>query len=140
MKFTETQLAEAIELIQASESQKARKDMRRAVRTSVRASVAVKLEMNSKAEWTQTTLHDISARGIRLEWSDAMEVGSSFLLRLPNKDEHGPNVPLICRVANCVQGKDVFLVGAEFVGRLTPRKSAGDNAADLSRIQQSILD
>jgi hypothetical protein len=140
MKFTETQLAEAIELIQASESQKSRKDKRRTVRTSIRASVGIKLEMDPKAEWTQTTLRDISVRGIRLESPDAMEVGSSFLLRLPKRDKHGTDAPLICRVANCVQGKDSFLVGAEFVGRLTPQKSAGDNAADLTRIQQSILD
>ena len=79
-------------------------------------------------------------RGAKLENPTAMDIGASFLLRLPTKDGKPSSVPLICRVAHCEPQKNSFLIGAEFIGRLTPGKSAGDNAADLSRIQHSILD
>ena len=64
-----------------------------------------------------------------------MDIGSSFLLRLPAKDGKQGGVPLICRVAHCVPQKSSFIIGAEFIGRLATQRSAGDNAADLDRIQ-----
>ena len=140
MKFTEAQFAEAIELIQAAGGSKARKDKRRAARTAIRVPVAIKLGVDAKTDWLGAKLHDISGRGAKLEAAIAMDVGSSFLLRLPTKDAKKGGVPLICRVAHCVPQKHSFLIGAEFIGRLATQRSAGDNAADVDRIQRSILD
>jgi hypothetical protein len=140
MKFTDTQFAEAIELMQAADGRKVRKDKRRAARTAIRIPVAIKLGLDAKTQWTAARLHDISARGAKLETTAAMDLGSSFLLRLPTKEGKQGGVPLICRVAHCVPQKSSFLIGAEFIGRLATQRSAGDNAADLNRIQRSILD
>jgi len=140
MKFTDAQFAEAIELMQAVGGPKSRKDKRRAARTAIRVPVAIKLGSDSKTEWLDAKLHDISGRGAKLEAAAAMEVGSSFLLRLPTRDGKRGGVPLICRVAHCVPQRHSFLIGAEFIGRLATQRSAGDNAADADRIQRSILD
>jgi PilZ domain-containing protein len=140
MKFTDTQFAQAIELIQAFDGIKSRKDKRRAARTAIRVPIAIKLGLDSKTEWLEAKLHDVSPRGAKLETAAAMEIGSSFLLRLPAKNGKQGGVPLICRVAHCVPQKNSFLIGAEFIGRLATQRSAGDNAADLDRIQRSILD
>lgn len=140
MKFTDTQFAEAVELIQSWDPAKSRKDKRRAPRTSIRIPVAIKLGIDSKSEWSAAKLHDISPRGAKIEVTSAMEGGSSFLLRLPSKGAKENVVPLICRVAHCVGKKGLFMIGAEFIGRLTQGKSAGDNADEMSRIQKSILD
>jgi hypothetical protein len=139
LKFTDSQFAEAVELIQSWDAAKSRKDKRRAPRTSIRIPVAIKLGVDADSEWSTVKLHDISARGAKLETEIALDEGSSFLLRLPNKGAKQNSVPLICRVAHCKPQKKSFMIGAEFIGRLTPGKSAGDNADDLSRIQKSIL-
>jgi hypothetical protein len=140
MKFTDTQFAEAIELIHASDAKKSRKDKRRAARTEIRVPVSIKLGVDANTDWINAKLRDISARGTKLETSIALEIGSSFLLRLPTNDGKQDPQPLICRVAHCVPQKNSYLIGAEFTGRLTARKSPGDDAADLDRIQRSILD
>jgi len=140
MKFTDTKFVEAIELIQARKSDKSQKDMRRAARTSIRVPVSIKLGIDSRTEWSKANLRDISPRGTKLEINTAMDVGSSFLLRLPTKDGKECDVPLVCRVAYCTPHKNYFLIGAEFIGRLTARKSAGENAFESDRIQRSILD
>lgn len=140
MKFTESKFVEAIELIQAIDFRQRRKDKRRAERTGIRVAVTIKLGMDSQTEWTEATLRDISARGVKLEIDRAIETGNSFLLRLPAKAGNESGEPLVCRVVYCVPQKEVFLIGAEFIGHLTERKTAGDNAADLNRIQRSILD
>src|SRR5580658_502597 len=98
MKFTDTQFAEAIELMQAINGRKVRKDKRRAPRTAIRVPVAIKLGLDAKTQWTGARLHDISARGAKLETTAAMDLGSSFLLRLPAKEGKQGGVPLICRV------------------------------------------
>jgi PilZ domain len=140
MKFTDTKFAEAIELIQAFNGGKSRKDKRRAARTAIRVPVAIKLGSDATTEWIEAKLHDVSPRGAKFETTAAMDVGSSFLLRLPAKNGKQGGVPLICRVAHSVPQKNSFIIGAEFIGRLATQRSAGDNAADLDRIQRSILD
>jgi hypothetical protein len=140
MKFTDTQFVEAIELIQAADAGKSKKDKRRAARTAIRVPVAIKLGLDPKTEWLGARLMDISARGAKLETAAAMEVNSSFLLRLPTKDPKKGGVPLICRVAHCVKLKHSYSIGAEFIGRLTAGQSAGQNAEDLDKIKKSILD
>jgi hypothetical protein len=140
MKFTDTQFIEAVELIQASNPARSRKDKRRAARTAIRIPVAMKLGVDPKLEWSTAKLHDISPRGAKLETPVALEAGSSFLLQLPTKEAKKNAVPLICRVAHCVPQKGSFMIGAEFIGHFTPQKSASDSAADVSRIQRSILD
>jgi hypothetical protein len=140
MKFTDTQFIQAVELIQTVEQGKTRKDKRRAARTAIRVPVGIKLTVDSSSGWGVAKLHDISPRGAKLEVQSAMEMGSSFLLRLPSKEGKGLAQPLICRVAHCVKERLCYMIGAEFIGQFTAAKSAGDNAADLSRIQRSILD
>jgi hypothetical protein len=140
MKFTDSQFVEAIELIQSIDTGQKRKDKRRAPRTSIRVPIAIKLAIDSETEWSQVRLRDISPRGIRLEMDIALEIGSSFLVRLPTKDDMESAAPLICRVAHCATQRVGFLIGAEFTGRLTPAKSAGAQAEDQGRIQRSILD
>ena len=133
---------QAVELIQSIEAESTRKDKRRVSRTAIRVPVGVKLGIDSSAEWSKAKLRDISPRGVKLEMEEAIETGSSFLLRLPTKDGKGLAKPLICRVAHCVKERLCFLIGAEFIGQYskTNARSAGDNAADLNRIQRSILE
>jgi hypothetical protein len=141
MKFTDTQFVQAVELIQAVDARKKkRKDKRRAARTEIRVPVAIKIGVDSETGWTPAQLHDISPRGAKLEIASEMEEGSSFLLRLPAKHGTTNAVPLVCRVAHCVRQRGSFLIGAEFTGQLTPAQPLVDAAADLSRIQRSILD
>jgi hypothetical protein len=142
MKFTDTQFVQAVELIQTIEQGKTRKDKRRASRTAIRVPVGIKLTVDSSSQWGVAKLHDISPRGAKLEVQCAMEAGSSFLLRLPSKDGKGLAAPLICRVAHCVKERLCYLIGAEFVGQYTPPAptSAGEKAANMNRIQHSILD
>src|SRR5579872_849496 len=140
MKFTDTQFAEAVELIQAADPTMSRKDKRRAPRTAIRIPITIKVEGDPKNGWMSVRLHDISPRGAKIETDVAIEAGSSFLLRLHTKNGKTAAVPLICRVAHCKPERTSFMIGAEFIGRLTPQKSAGENAADQSRIQRSILD
>ncbi len=139
MKFADTQFARAIELVHSAQTGTSGKDKRRAARTPIRVPVAVRLGSDPNAQWTGARLHDISARGVQLEIPSKVEVGGSFLLRLPTRDGKLSATPLICRVAHCVPQNHSFVIGAEFVGPLTPEKSAGDNAAELDRIQKSIL-
>jgi len=140
MKFTDSQFVEAIELIQSADPSQQRKDKRRAPRTSIRVPIAVNFGISSETEWSQARLRDVSPRGIRLESDVPLEIGSSFLVRLPTKDGQQSDAPLICRVAHCATQRTGFLIGAEFTGRLTPAKSAGAQAEDQGRIQRSILD
>jgi hypothetical protein len=139
MKFTDTQFLEAVELIQTIDSQKGRNDKRRAHRTSIHIPIDVKLTMEEKTEWSKAKLLDISPRGAKLEMANAMEVGSSFLIRLPSP-KGGKAMPLICRVAHCVKQRTCFLIGTEFIGHFSGAKPAEHSADDMTRIQQSILD
>ena len=141
MTFAERQFARAIARIGESNTEKLRNDHRRAERTPIRIPVAVKLDLDAKTGWTGARMHDISAHGTRLEIPSAMAIGASFLLRLPSKDGKQPAQPLLCRVVHCLPTKNnSFVIGAEFLGHPTSRKSTGDDTAEASRIQHSILD
>ena len=134
-------MAQAVELIQAIDpAAMSKKDKRRAARTQIRIPVAIKLGLDPKIAWSVAKLHDISPRGARIELTTALESGGTFLLQLPSKDPKKKSVPLICRVAHCAKQKNSFMIGTEFIGQFTPQKPSANSAADLSRIQRSILD
>ena len=140
MTFPERQFARAMERIAASKSEKLQNDKRRADRIPIRVPVVIKLNLDPKTKWTGARLHDISAHGARVEIPSPMDVGDSFLLRLPSKDGKQTPQQILCRVIHCLKKNNSFVIGAEFLGQLVPHKSAPDDAAEASRIQHSILD
>ena len=139
MKFAEQQFTEAVELIQALDPNKKRRDKRRAPRTHIRLTIDIKISVAADCAWIKAQLQDISPRGLRLDCEQAIPLGDSFLVRLPNKNEQGPQAPLVCRVVFCAPKKKLFTIGAEFIGRQAPQ---GPSASEeqLERIRRSILD
>ncbi len=140
MTFPERQFARAMERIAACKPEKLQNDKRRTDRIPIRVPVVIKIDLDPKTKWTGARLHDISAHGARLEIPSAMVVGDSFLLRLPSKDGTQKRQSILCRVIHCLKKNNSFFIGAEFVGQQVPHKSAPDDAAEVTRIQHSILD
>jgi hypothetical protein len=140
MKFTEAQFVEAVEMLQSMEFvTSGRKNKRRANRTEIRIPVDIKMGQDSQSPWKVVQMHDISARGIKLESDQAIQPGDSFLLRLPTKADKKSDAPLICRAAHCTPNKKSFVIGAEFIGRQTQEAPSTNADDELSRIQRSIL-
>jgi PilZ domain len=140
MKFADSQFAEAVELLQKAGGAKAAKDKRRSARRDIRLEVHIKLNNDENSAWLAVQLRDVSARGVRLKSDHAMNVNDSFLLRLPGKEGNNSVTLLICRVAFCKPHKDVFMVGAEFIGQEKSELPPADEQKELERIRRSILD
>ena len=140
-KFTDQKFIEAVRILQATEGQKARSGKRRAPRQQIRVPVQIKFGVkDSKGAWITTELRDMSGRGVSLAVGEAMNVGSSLLLRLPAPAWEDADAPLICRVCYCRRDSaKVFLAGVEFVGRLDATPTSANSAAERERIQRSIL-
>lgn len=140
MKFTESQFAELVALMQARETRRQqRKDKRRADRAEIRVSVKISRESSPGAPvWQTVELRDLSPRGLRLVTNQEMPAGSSFLISLPTG--RGGAEPLLCRVAHCeMLGNRTFTVGAEFIGHVQVQPIL-DESAEQMRIQRTILD
>jgi hypothetical protein len=139
--FTDRKFVEAVELLQATEAQYAKRDKRRAPRRDIRVPVLIKAgDDNLHIPWTTAQLRDVSPRGVLLAIDERVEIGSSLLLRLPTKEHEEPDTPLICRVAHCKKrSDDLFMIGVEFVGRVEPTPTSEESDAERERIQRSIL-
>jgi hypothetical protein len=144
MKFTQSQYAQAVELLQVVDPKlvdpnSGRIDKRRANRASFRIAVVIKVFREGDCPWAAAELHDISPRGIRIATELPIQPGDSFLLRLPDNAQQKLAEPLICRTVYCTPQTKGFIVGAEFSGRPNPKTTASEADAQLNRIRRSIL-
>jgi len=140
MKFTESQFAQLVELMQARETRRhQRKDKRRAGRTEIRVSVKIsRKNPPNPPVWETVELRDLSPRGLRLVTNQEISAGSSFLISLPTG--RGGNEPLLCRVVHCeMLGNRSYTVGGEFIGQVQEQPKLDESAEQL-RIQRTILD
>lgn len=144
MKFTQSQFAQAVELLQIVDpklvdSSSGRSDKRRANRASFRIAVVIKVFREGDCPWVAAQLRDISPRGVRIATELPIQAGDSFLLRLPDNAQQKLAEPVICRAAYCKEESGGFVVGAEFSGRPNPKTTTSEADAQLDRIRSSIL-
>jgi hypothetical protein len=139
MNCTDHQFVEAVELLQGLPTPTDPTDNRRAPRVEIRLPVDIKLAVDPDAPWIVAQMHDLSARGVRLQVDRAVAADDSFLLRLPTRLGGKSSVPLICRAVYCIP-QNVYIIGAEFTGYGTPDQAVGESAYQLERIRRSILE
>lgn len=84
-------------------------------------------------------LVNLSSRGICILHNRPMRPASQFLLHLPRK--HDKPVEILCTVLHCApaQGR-FFRIGAEFTCPVAPSLPAFNEAQQIERIRNSILD
>jgi hypothetical protein len=140
MNFTESQFAEAVEMLQAIDPTRSRRDKRRANRTEIRVPIELKAcNKASECPWTKGQLRDMSPRGVRLEAKFSIETNESFLLKLPMGDGARTPAPLICQVVYCTPLREGYIIGAEFVGREDSHGTQANSDAERGRISKLIL-
>jgi hypothetical protein len=144
MKFTQSQYAQAVELLQVVDPalvdpKSGRTDKRRANRASFRIAVVIKVFREGDCPWVSAQLQDISPRGIRIATELPIQPGDSFLLRLPDNAQQKLAEPVICSAVYCTPQTEGFIVGAEFSGRPNPKTTSDEAEAELKRIRGSIL-
>lgn len=139
MKFADSQFAEAVELLQKAGGAKVANDKRRSARRNIRLAVHIKFKNDENSPWFEVQLRDVSPRGVRFQGDRRMNVNDTFLLRLPAREENNSVNLLICRAAFCKPAKELFVVGAEFIGQESSEPPPADEEKELERIRRSIL-
>jgi hypothetical protein len=140
MKIEESRLAEAIGLLQKQSAHKVWGDGRRARRMDLRMPVAIQLYSDQKpGKEIQAQLRNISARGLGLFVPEAIEKGTTFIVRLPT-EKNQPVSAYICQVVHCKDNRDeTFTVGAEIIGHLDSKSDPNASQVNAERIRNSIL-
>ena len=139
MKFADSQFAEAVELLQKAGGAKVANDKRRSARRDIRLAVHIKFKNDENSPWFEVQLRDVSPRGVRFQGDRRMNVNDTFLLRLPAREENNSVNLLICRAAFCKPAKELFVIGAEFIGQESSEPPPADEEKELERIRRSIL-
>lgn len=141
MKFLENRFLEVVEILESIALAPSHNDKRRSDRALISLPIGVlPVEGTSKGVWSQAVLHDLSPRGVSVEITHGMEIGSSFFVRFPVRKGKSAGDPMICRVIYCnPQKSGTFFVGAEFAGKLKPAERAAVSFSEQERIRQSIL-
>ena len=143
MQLSAEQLVDFTTALRAPDRKLPHDDRRRTPRLDVRSRVVISLITGGERQQAQSIrLRDLSPRGVSMLHTEDFVRGQQFLLTLP-RDNSDP-VTILCTTvySKPVAGR-LRLIGAEFVcaaNEEQPAKSKQDEAAELLRIRNSMLD
>ena len=136
------QFAELITLIQTTQEDPTKPEVRRAQRIEHHCRITITLgDIENSGPARVIQLRDISARGMCFLHTEALPAGTSFVVKLESPD-HDNSVSILGTVVHWRQLEPSnFQIGAEFTCVLDPKRPpvVAETAEDLMRIRSAII-